>query len=114
MTTSSPPPARLRLRDLGLAIGVLPVGPTNSINDVPDVTAGHATVWRDEPLPPSGRGVARTGVTTIVPFDAASLFDQRVAAGVAVLNGAGELTGSLAIAEWGVLETPVFLTSTMA
>lgn len=93
---------------------MLPVGPTNSINDVPDVTAGHATVWRDEPLPPSGRGVARTGVTAIVPFDPASLFDERVAAGIAVLNGAGEMTGSLAIAEWGVLETPVFLTSTMA
>jgi D-aminopeptidase len=114
MTMSSPPPARLRFRDLGLAIGVLPVGPTNSINDVPDVTTGHATVWRDEPPPPSGRGVARTGVTTVIPFDAAAIFDERVPAGVAVLNGAGEMTGSLAIAEWGVLETPVFLTSTMA
>ncbi len=35
-------------------------------------------------------------------------------AGVAVLNGAGELTGSLQIAEWGLIETPVYLTSTMA
>jgi D-aminopeptidase len=33
---------------------------------------------------------------------------------VAVLNGAGELTGSLQVAEWGAIETPVFLTSTMA
>jgi D-aminopeptidase len=35
-------------------------------------------------------------------------------AGTAVLNGAGELTGSLQVAEWGVIETPVFLTATMA
>jgi D-aminopeptidase len=114
MTTSSPPPARARLRDLGIGIGSLQTGPANSITDVPDVTSGHATVWRDEPLPPAGRGVARTGVTVVVPFEPTSLFSNRVPAGMAVLNGAGEMTGSLAIAEWGVLETPIFLTSTMA
>jgi D-aminopeptidase len=114
MSASTPPTPRLRLSDLGLSIGRLPAGPTNSINDVPDVSSGHATVWRDEPAPPVGRGIARTGVTAIIPFDAATLFDHRVAAAVSVLNGAGEMTGSLAIAEWGVLETPIFLTSTMA
>jgi len=31
-----------------------------------------------------------------------------------VLNGAGELTGSHSIREWGLLETPVYLTSTLA
>jgi D-aminopeptidase len=31
-----------------------------------------------------------------------------------VLNGAGELTGFLQVSEWGLLETPVYLTSTMA
>ena len=31
-----------------------------------------------------------------------------------MLNGAGELTGSLQIGEWGCIETPVYLTSTMA
>ena len=31
---------------------------------------------------------------------------------MAVLNGAGELTGSIQIREWGVMETPVFLTAT--
>ena len=35
-------------------------------------------------------------------------------AGTAVLNGAGELTSSLQTAEWGTIETPVYLTSTMA
>jgi D-aminopeptidase len=37
-----------------------------------------------------------------------------VPAGTAVLNGAGELTGSLEIREWGRLDTPVYLTSTHA
>ena len=114
MPTSTPPTPRVRLRDLGLSIGRLPTGPTNSIDDVPNVTSGHTTVWRDEAPPPNGRGIARTGVTAIVPFDAAALFENRVAAGISVLNGAGEMTGSLAIGEWGVLETPIFLTSTMA
>jgi D-aminopeptidase len=31
-----------------------------------------------------------------------------------VLNGAGEMTGSLQIAEWGLLETPIYLTATMS
>jgi D-aminopeptidase len=35
-------------------------------------------------------------------------------AGAAVLNGAGEMTGFVSVSEWGVLETPIYLTSTMA
>ncbi len=100
-----------RARDLGIAIGVLRSGPSGSILDVPGVGVGHATVWRDEPPPPGGRGVARTGVTVIDP--GGSLFHSPVPAGGAVLNGAGECTGFVAIGEWGLLETPVFLTSTM-
>ena len=43
------------------------------------------------------------------------MFWQRpMAAGFAVLNGAGELTGSIAMAEWGMLETPIVLTATNA
>jgi D-aminopeptidase len=41
------------------------------------------------------------------------MFASPVPAGGAVLNGAGECTGFLATAEWGLAETPVFLTSTM-
>ena len=110
----TPPPPRARPRDLGVRIGTLPPGPTDSIVDVADVRVGHATVWRDEPAPPAGRGVARTGVTAIVPFGAGELFTRRVPAGAAVLNGAGEAIGITTIAEWGVLETPIFLTSSMA
>jgi D-aminopeptidase len=92
----------VRLREHGLRIGDLDAGAANAIADVPGVTVGHVTVWRDEPA------VARTGVTAIVPPA------LPVAAGAAVLNGAGELTGYLEVCEWGLLETPVYLTSTMA
>ncbi len=121
MTTPAPirsgatcPAPRARPRDLGVRIGHLPPGPTNSIVDVAGISVGHASIWRDEPPPPDGRGVARTGVSAIVPFRPAELFHDRVAAGSAVLNGAGELIGITAINEWGVLETPIFLTSSMA
>lgn len=69
-------------------------GPRNSIADV-GVTVGHVTV-------------EVTGVTAVVP----PLLPA--AAGVAVLNGAGELTGAHEIREWGQLDTPVYLTSTHA
>jgi len=101
----------IRARDLGIRIGLLPSGPTASIADVPGVGVGHVTVWRDEPAPPAGRGIARTGITVIDP--GGNLFRAPVPAGGAVLNGAGECTGFLAAAEWGLAETPVFLTSTM-
>ena len=100
-----------RTAELGLKIGDLPAGPTGSIIDVPGAGVGHATVWRDEPGPPEGRGVARTGVTVLDP--GGNLFRSPVPAGGAVLNGSGECTGFLSAAEWGLAETPVFLTSTM-
>jgi D-aminopeptidase len=98
-------------RSTPIHIGALPSGPTGSVLDVPGVGLGHSTVVRDEPPPPAGRGVARTGVTTLLLAEDA--FRRPLAAGGAVLNGAGECTGFLTAAEWGVLETPVYLTSTM-
>ena len=83
-----------RAREDGVIIGTLEPGPRNSIADV-GVTVGHVTV-------------ERTGVTAVVPPV------LPVPAGTAVLNGAGELTGSLEIREWGRLDTPVYLTSTHA
>ena len=103
-----------RLRELGLRIGDLEAGERNAISDVSGISVGHVTVSRDEPDPPAGRGVARTGVTAIVPGPLETLVSRPVQAGTAVLNGAGELTGSIQIAEWGCIETPVYLTSTMA
>jgi len=100
-----------RARDLGIVIGSLPTGPTNSVLDVAGVGLGHTTIHRDEPAPPEGRGVARTGVSVLVLAEDA--FSRPVPAGGAVLNGAGECTGFLTAAEWGSAETPVYLTSTL-
>ncbi|MEI2643329.1 MAG: P1 family peptidase [Candidatus Nanopelagicales bacterium] len=79
--------------------------------DVPGAGLGHATIVRDDDDPPAGNGIARTGVTVVNP--GGDVWASPVPAGVAILNGAGELTGSLQIREWGVVETPIFLTSTM-
>ena len=94
-----------RARDLGIEIGALPTGATNSVFDVAGVGLGHVTVHRDDPL------VARTGVSCLVL--AADAYRRPLPAGGAVLNGAGECTGFLTAAEWGAAETPVYLTSTM-
>jgi D-aminopeptidase len=89
------------LREHGLRIGELDPGPTASIADVAGVAVGHATV-------------ECTGVTAVLPGPVERLWAEPVPAGVAVLNGAGELTGSLQIAEWGKIETPIYLTATMS
>lgn len=83
-----------RPREDGIVIGSLEPGPRNSIADA-GVRVGHVTV-------------EHTGVTAVVPPS------LPLPAGTAVLNGAGELTGSLEIREWGLLDTPVYLTSTHA
>ncbi len=96
---------------LAQPFGRFPTGPSDSVLDVPGSGLGHATIIRDEADPPAGSGVARTGVTVVDP--GGDVWASPVPAGVAVLNGAGELTSSLQIREWGLVETPVFLTSTM-
>ncbi len=100
-----------RARDLGIVVGSLPTGPTNSVLDVDGVGLGHATLLRDEPPPPEGRGLARTGVSVLVLAEDA--FTRPLPAGGAVLNGAGECTGFITAEEWGSAETPVYLTSTL-
>ena len=100
-----------RSRDLGITVGPLPVGPTNSMLDVVGVGVGHQTVWRDEPEPPAGRGVARTGVTVVDP--GGDPFARPIPFGAVALNGAGEMTGFITAGEWGLLESPIYLTSSM-
>jgi len=53
-------------------------------------------------------------VTVVILAWQETLFAEPVPAGTAVLNGAGELTGSIVVSEWGRIETPVYLTSTHA
>jgi D-aminopeptidase len=99
------------IRDLGVTIGRLDTGPSNSLSDIAGLGVGHATVIRDEAPPPHGRGVARTGVTVISVADDA--YRRPLPAGGAVLNGAGECTGFITAGEWALAETPILLTSTM-
>lgn len=96
-----------RARDLGVVIGRYPPGPRNAITDVAGVRIGHATVARDEP------SVVRTGVTAIWPHSGAPWRD-RVYAGTAILNGYGELIGINQVNEWGLLHSPVVITSSLA
>jgi D-aminopeptidase len=110
---SSPPALRPRARSYGLQFGNLPTGAHNAITDVAGLRVGHVTIWHDQAANGSG-STARTGVTAIVPDDLAAMFARPMAAGTAVLNGAGELTGSVTITEWGTIETPIMLTSTSA
>jgi D-aminopeptidase len=103
-----PPEPRPRARQLGLTFGTIPTGEHNAITDVPGVRVGQVTVWRDE----ADGSVARTGCTVVVPDAVEPLWRNPMAAGTAVLNGAGELTGSITAREWGTLGSPVVLVST--
>jgi D-aminopeptidase len=103
---------RSRFRDLGFSIGRVPTGPLNAIIDVPGVRVGHTTLIEGEGPLVVGQGPVRTGVTAILPPD--PVFSERVLAGSFVLNGAGEVSGLTQVVEWGLLETPILLTSTMS
>jgi len=96
---------RKRLRDLGISIGRLPPGKHNAITDVPAVFVGHSTLIFDAPR------VARTGVTVILPREGAIWKDHAFAA-THSLNGSGEMTGVLWIAESGMLTSPIAITNT--
>ena len=96
----------VRARDLGVPFDGTP-GQHNAITDVPGLEVGFVTLSHDEPV------VARTGVTAILPRgrDKAGL---PCAAGVAVLNGNGELTGRSWIEESGQLQAPIAITNSHA
>jgi D-aminopeptidase len=96
---------RVRARDLGLKIGILPTGSQNAITDVAGVRVGHTTIRKGEDI--------RTGVTAILPHPG-NLFQQKVAGAVFVGNGFGKLMGSTQVNELGEIETPILLTSTLS
>ncbi len=97
-----------RARDLGIPFDGKP-GPLNAITDVPGVTVGHATVIEDY----DNGSAARTGVTAILPRGEDSVM-LPVFSGTAVLNGAGEMTGTIWIEASGFLEGPVMITTTQS
>ncbi len=71
---------------------------------MPGVRVGHATV-RDP------RKGLHSGVTAIWPRQ--DVYSFRPRASGHVLHGAGEMTGLHQVLEWGLLETPILLTSTL-
>ncbi|MFB4292165.1 P1 family peptidase [Nonomuraea sp. ATR24] len=91
-----------RARDLGLPLAGRP-GAHNAITDVPGVRVGHRTVVRDPGI--------RTGVTAVVP---GATPVSPLPAGVFTGNGHGKLIGATQLAELGLLESPVVLTSTLS
>jgi L-aminopeptidase/D-esterase-like protein len=98
-----------RARDLGVPFTGTP-GPYNAITDVDGVLVGHTTLIEDKE---SGEGAAvavRTGVTAILPTG--KDMSRMVAAGRAVINGTGEMTGSWLVDEVGRFTGPIMLTST--
>lgn len=96
--------ARPRTRDIGLEVGVIPVGPLNAITDVPGVLVGQTTVVRGEDI--------RTGVTAILPHGG-NLFREKVPGAVFIGNAFGKLAGSTQVNELGEIETPILLTCTL-
>jgi D-aminopeptidase len=98
-----------KARDLGVRIGRLEPGPLNAITDVAGVRVGHATVIRGSDGDPNA---VRTGVTAVFPHEAAPWRD-RVYAGTFILNGYGEMIGVNQLEEWGLLMSPVVLTSSI-
>jgi D-aminopeptidase len=108
----SPAGARPRLRDLGIALGELAPGPLNAITDVPGVRVGQTTLIAGSGALVPGQGPVRTGVTAILPHEGNPLLEN-VPAAMHVINGAGEVTGRSVVEEWGLLESPICLTSTL-
>src|SRR5512139_1868676 len=97
--------SRQRARALGIAPGQLPTGALNAITDVPGVLVGHITLHEGER--------SRTGATAIRPHGG-NLYQDKVPAGLAILNGYGKLAGATQVLELGEIETPIVLTNTLA
>jgi D-aminopeptidase len=87
-----------RWREIAGPVGRIEPGPRNAITDVPGVLVGHSQSESGEP----------TGVTVVAPPALPA------PAGVAVVNGMGELTGRFEIDERGTMETPAYLCGTHA
>ncbi|MEO8423983.1 MAG: P1 family peptidase [Actinomycetota bacterium] len=102
--------AKPRARELGIQIGRMEPGVLNAITDVTGVRVGHRTLVRGSDGDPHA---IRTGVTTFFPHEG-DPWREAVYAGTHILNGYGELIGINQITEWGVLMSPIVLTSSLA
>ncbi len=93
----------MRARELELYFGRFETGCQNLITDVEGVRVGHKTI--------KGNGL-NTGVTVVMPHEG-DVWEDRVPAGVFILNGYGKSTGLFQIEEMGYLETPIVITGTL-
>ncbi len=97
---------RKRMMDYGVYLGRFPRGKRNLITDVDGVKVGNYTLITDEPH------VFRTGITVVFPHTEC-VYENRVMASYFVLNGYGKSTGLIQLEELGLLEAPIFITSTL-
>ena len=81
-----------------------PRGERDLITDVPGVKVGHVTLKE---------GDVHTGVTAVLPHGG-NCFQDKVMAGVSVINGFGKSVGLIPIQELGTIETPILLTNTLS
>lgn len=79
-------------------------GKKNLITDIEGVRVGHITLKKDD---------INTGVTVIFPHEG-NIFQEKVMAASAVLNGFGKSMGLLQIEELGTIETPIVMTNTLS
>ena len=79
-------------------------GARNLITDVPGVKVGQVTIQHGE---------VNTGVTAVLPHGG-NLFQEKVMAGVSVINGFGKSAGLVQIEELGTIESPIILTNTLS
>jgi D-aminopeptidase len=96
--------SRPRAGDLGLKIGILPIGPLNAITDVSGVLVGQVTLNQGADI--------HTGVTAILPHPG-NMFRDKVPGAVFIGNAFGKLAGSTQVNELGEIETPILLTATL-
>ncbi len=107
----APAQGKPRARDLGIPLPGTP-GPDNAITDVPGVEVGHVTLISGNGKLVRGKGPVRTGVTVIFPRGKRAA--DPVFAGHFALNGDGEMTGLVWLAESGYLWGPALITNTMS
>ncbi|KAJ7909642.1 L-aminopeptidase/D-esterase [Mycena leptocephala] len=104
---------RPRARDIGIQIGdLLSPGPLNSITDVPRLKVGMMEKFEGDVSSPDEeerKKIVRAGVTLIGTDD---IEQVPLFAGVGILQGSGELSGSHFIQECGQLTGYVAITGT--
>jgi D-aminopeptidase len=79
-------------------------GKKNLITDVKGVKVGSVTLQREN---------VNTGVTVVFPHEG-NVFQDKVMASSAILNGFGKSMGLIQVEELGTIETPIIMTNTLS